>query len=81
MHFNIAKCSIIIFSRQNSEIVCPYYINGIIIERVTVVKVLEVFFDSKLSHRIHISNVIGKALQMAGFIMSQRWKDGGTKDN
>lgn len=69
LNVNIKKCKRMLFSRQiNPFVNFNYYIDGNIIENVTVMKDLGVTLDAKLSYVAHIDNIVSKSNRMLGFV-------------
>lgn len=69
LYLNVSKCKIITFTRKRVSILNKYFLNGIELERVNLVKDLGIYLDSSLSfndHHVHIQN---RASSMLGFIM------------
>lgn len=69
LYLNVSKCKIITFTRKRVSILNKYFLNGIELERVNLIKDLGVYLDSSLSfndHHVHIQN---RASSMLGFIM------------
>ena len=60
LFFNIPKCGSMIFSRKQTDL-HEYYINGLPLANLTVVKDLGVWFDPKLNFSFHIDYVASNA--------------------
>jgi hypothetical protein len=56
------------FSRNRSPISHSYSIDGSLVNRVTLIKDLGIYFSPTLSFEFHINNMIGRALKVLGFI-------------
>lgn len=71
LFLNVSKCCIISFSRKKTTIQYDYTINNSILNRVTEVRDLGVFLDSKLLFRSHFEKITAKAYKMLGFLIRQ----------
>jgi hypothetical protein len=68
LSLNISKCHVMSFSRNRSPISHSYSIDGSLVNRVTLIKDLGIYFSPTLSFEFHINNMIGRALKVLGFI-------------
>lgn len=66
---NVNKCQCISYSRKIHPVNFQYNFNGIIINRVKIVRDLGVIFDNKLSFSEHIDFVTTKAFKNLGFVI------------
>lgn len=66
---NVPKCQQISFSRKHNPLNFQYTINGIPIEKVSVIRDLGVTLDSKLSMAEHIDVITNKAYRNLGFVI------------
>ncbi|XP_072934942.1 uncharacterized protein [Epargyreus clarus] len=71
LHFNVAKCSVLSFSRSRGPYHHSYYIEGEPLQRVTEVNDLGVRFSADLNFRDHITEVCKRAYRNLGFILRQ----------
>lgn len=69
MALNTNKCSCISFTKKRQRTTYNYSINGILLERKSIVKDLGVVFDEQLSFRSHYEQIINKGNQLLGFIV------------
>lgn len=69
LSLNVQKCQSITFSNKRMPLSFQYKINGEPINSVTEVNDLGVLFDSKLSFRSHVLNIVKKAYRNLGFVM------------
>ena len=77
---NPGKCNIISFSRRAKVLKFDYNLNGVAIRRVTEVRDLRVYIDSKLFFGLHVEQMISRAYRMLGFVLrtSRDFKKGTT---
>lgn len=68
ININAKKCQTISFTRKRNPVTYNYNIQGIIIERVNVVRDLGVYFDSKLIMNEHIDHITHRAYKSLGFV-------------
>lgn len=69
MSFNIDKCQIVIFSRQNHiDPNVMYHLNGQSLTLVNSFKYLGVFITNNFSWDLHIDSIISKASQRLGMV-------------
>lgn len=68
---NVSKCAFMSYSRCSTPININYLINGEVVLKVDSIKDLGVYFDEKLSFKLHFNHIINKARAMLGFI--KRW--------
>lgn len=68
MDLNIAKCSIITFTRKKKVFTFEYGIDGQILKRVVEVKDLGILIDSKLTFDKHVNYVFRRCNKLLGFI-------------
>lgn len=66
---NAKKCNIISFGRKRQPIICNYTINNVPLERVSLIRDLGVYLDTKFSLIQHIDMICTKAYKTLGFIM------------
>ncbi|CAH2095134.1 unnamed protein product [Euphydryas editha] len=71
LYFNVAKCSIMSFSRARTPQHHPYLIEGEPLKRVTEVRDLGVRFTTDLNFREHITGICKKAYRNLGFVLRQ----------
>lgn len=71
LEFNINKCSTISFTRNNSPFVVSYFMDNVILNRVSHVKDLGITYDSKLSYKLHIESAIRSSFRSLGFIFRE----------
>jgi hypothetical protein len=72
---NINKCSVIAFTKKLSkQISFPYKLGDTLLEHVNIVEDLGVLFETDMSFRQHIYDIVCKANRLLGFI----WRN--TKD-
>ena len=70
MQLNVQKCKVISFTKNTvRRIHHTYNINGVSLERVSVMKDLGVLLDSKLSESPHIDATFSSCIKLIGFIM------------
>jgi hypothetical protein len=69
LQLNIAKCSIITFSRKKQRITYDYNIQNTILLRTSQHKDLGVTFDEKLNFNEHINLITNSSMKMLGFII------------
>ena len=66
---NVDKCFVISFSNKRvHKITFPYYFGTSIIQSVTDIKDLGVYFSANLSFEYHVNCVVAKANKMLGFV-------------
>ena len=63
LDLNVDKCKIISFRRNNKSISFNYSINNCDIERVSHIKDLGVFLDTKLTFNLHIDHIVNISRQ------------------
>ena len=68
LDLNISKCKHIRFTRLIEPTYVSYYIDDNVIESVSSIKDLGVFFDSKMSFNVHIDSVVSRANKLLGFV-------------
>ena len=66
---SISKCQCISFTRKRNPIIFQYNFNGVMVERVKVVRDLGVLLDSDMSMRQHIESITSRAFRNLGFVM------------
>lgn len=71
LYFNVAKCSVLSYTRASSPRHHQYNMEGEPLQRVTEVKDLGIRFVSELHFRKHIMDVCKKAYRNLGFILRQ----------
>lgn len=71
MTFNVSKCQVMTFTRNQDYEINNYFLNGLIISRVYKVKDLGVFMNETLSFNQHIEACVASASKMMGFIFRQ----------
>lgn len=69
LSLNLNKCNCITFSRKRRPILVNYYLNSIIVNRVSLINDLGVKFDSKLNFKQHILYISSKARKTWGLII------------
>ena len=69
LELNIQKCKVVTYTHKRLPIEHRYALNDTVIARVSAITDLGVTFDSQLSFRSHISEIVTKASQRAGFII------------
>jgi len=69
LYLNVSKCKINSFTRKRLSLVNKYFLNGVELERVNLVKDLSVYLDSSLSFNDHYIHIQNRASSMLGFIM------------
>lgn len=66
---NVDKCFVISFSNKRiHKVSFPYYFGTSLIQTVTDIKDLGVYFSSNLSFEYHVNCIVKKANQMLGFV-------------
>ena len=68
MSLNVEKCFVICFGSIKKKINYASSLNGIELQRKSVVRDLEIFFDDKLNFHYHYDQIILKSTQLLGFI-------------
>jgi len=68
MELNPTKCKAMTFSHSRTQINFQYRISHFPLEKISLVKDLGVTLESSLQFSQHLSNAVGKAFQMLGFI-------------
>lgn len=66
---SINKCQCISFTRKNHPFIYDYNFNGVVVERVEVVRDLGVLLDAKMTMTDHIDYIINRAYRNLGFII------------
>lgn len=66
---NVKKCQTITFTRKKTPLLFNYNFNGVMIERVAMVRDLGVLLDNKLLFRNHIDLITSKAYKNLGFVI------------
>lgn len=66
---SLPKCKSITFTKKSNIIQFEYSLCNTPLEKVSLIKDLGVFFDSKLHFDYHINHIINKAFQLYGFVM------------
>ncbi len=66
---NIDKCKVVSFTLSYNPCQFDYHIGNSILQRTTNIKDLGVHYDSKFSFKEHVTNIVGKAGKMFGFIV------------
>lgn len=66
----IQKCKVMSFNRTSSELKYVYYVGNYCLERVNNVEDSEFIYTPTLSFEVHIDYIVGKVLQVLGFV---RW--------
>lgn len=69
MTLNASKCKVISITKNKKAIKFNYKIQGVLLERVMVVRDLGVIFDSKLSFRPHYDYIVSKASKTLSFVL------------
>ena len=80
MSLNTDKYFSIRFSRLRTEVPLTYCLDGGLVNEVSVIRDLGVYFDSKLTFTAHYESVICRANKMLGF-MKRTCKDFGAKNS
>ena len=68
MMLNPSKCNVISFSRKRSPLTATYSIHGTAIGRVSVIKDLGVFLNTKLNFHHQVDRVTAKARSVLGMV-------------
>ena len=68
MILSINKCNVISFTRSSHPIIFPYNIRNHVLSRVDYVKDLGVTFDSKVTFKLHLLNIVNNANKKWFFI-------------
>ena len=69
MQLSLDKCYFMNFSLKRSrDIVFDYHINDVVLDHVTEIKDLGVYFKPNLNFSYHISKIVTKSYQMLGFM-------------
>lgn len=69
LFLNTKKCHVISFCRKPKPIIFDYKFNDSIISRVSVIRDLGVYLDSKLTFNAHYESITSRAYRMLGFIL------------
>lgn len=69
LKLNLDKCVTISFTNRRQPILFDYQLNNTTVEKVCKVKDLGVVFDSKLTFKYHIQELVKKAHRNLGFII------------
>lgn len=68
LSLNISKCFVMSFYRNRSPHSFSYSLNGVLLERVSIIKDLGIYLTPSLSFRHHINYTVNRALKVLGFI-------------
>lgn len=71
MTFNVSKCHIMTFTRAQEYLRSTYFLNGVLISRVSKIKDLGVNISNTLSFNPHVELCIASASKMMGLIFRQ----------
>lgn len=63
------KCKHMTFTRKRFAVLSCYKLNNCELEKVTTIRDLGLFLDSKLTMDLHVDGILKKSFQMLGFIM------------
>ncbi|XP_030021091.2 uncharacterized protein LOC115440776 [Manduca sexta] len=69
--FNVAKCSVLTFTRSRTPLCCEYKVDSTPMQRVSQVRDLGVVLTPDLTFRGHITNICKKAYRNLGFVLRQ----------
>ncbi|KAJ2944969.1 hypothetical protein O0L34_g1866 [Tuta absoluta] len=69
LHFNVAKCRVLSYTRSIAPIIFPYAIDSVPLERVESIRDLGIVMDSRLDFHDHITTICKDASKTLGFIM------------
>ena len=68
LYLNVQKCSIMSFHRKRNPIMANYFIDDSELKRKTIVTDLGVIFDTKVTFKQHIDNIVTRSYSLLGFI-------------
>lgn len=71
LHFNVAKCSVMSFTRARTPLSYQYKVEDVPMQRVSQVRDLGVVFSQELTFREHINKICKKAYRNLGFVLRQ----------
>jgi hypothetical protein len=66
---SINKCQCISFTRKTNPLKFLYNFNGVVVQRVDVVRDLGVTLDAKMTMRNHVDLIVNKAYRNLGFVI------------
>lgn len=66
---SIRKCQCISFTRKKIPVFFSYNFDNQIIERVSVVRDLGIYLDSKMTFTAHFDNIVNRAYRNLGFVL------------
>lgn len=69
LDLNVSKCNVMSFSRSQNLLKYNYNLTGVILNRPNYIKDLGVFFDAKMSFKIHIEKTRISAYKSLGFVL------------
>ena len=69
LELNVQKCKVVSYTEKRNATLFEYKINNVSLERIDCISDLGVMFDSKLSFRYHIAEIISKASRRVGFVL------------
>lgn len=69
LKLSLPKCKSITFTKKNNVIGFQYSLCDTVLEKVTLIRDLGIFMDSKLHFDVHINHITGKAFQLYSFVM------------
>jgi hypothetical protein len=68
MKFNTTKSSMIVFSKNNNQFPCSYYLGDALLQQVSTIKYLGVYITSTLKWDAHINYILNKASRILGLL-------------
>ena len=68
LYLNVQKCSIMSFYRKRNPILANYFIDDEELKRKTTVTDLGVIFDTKVTFKEHIDNIVTRSYSLLGYI-------------
>lgn len=68
MFLNVNKCVVITFTKNIHKITFDYTIKNNVLVRKTCVKDLGVYFDDRLTFRLHYDSIVNRSSRLLGFI-------------
>ena len=69
LYLNLKKCHTITFTRNTNKVQFNYNIDNTILNRVSVIKDIGVYFDTKMIFDHHVQHIVAKAKKSLGFII------------
>jgi hypothetical protein len=74
MRLNITKTRVVLYTRKTNFVSYEYQLRHVTITRISSIKDLGVFFDSKLHFHSHVAYVFSECMKLFGLLHSTNYR-------